>query len=57
MLKLIIKEKLYNNNNIESELGKLDIICVEDLIHEINTVGKNFTDVIKFLKFEINFIL
>uniref|UniRef100_A0A8C5PRX9 60S ribosomal protein L7 n=1 Tax=Leptobrachium leishanense TaxID=445787 RepID=A0A8C5PRX9_9ANUR len=33
---------LTDNSLIENQLGKCDIICVEDLIHEIYTVGKNF---------------
>ncbi|KAG8441933.1 hypothetical protein GDO86_010930 [Hymenochirus boettgeri] len=31
-----------DNSLIEKHLGKKGIICVEDLIHEIYTVGKNF---------------
>merc|ERR1711876_117545 len=31
-----------SNEVIESKLGKMGIICVEDLIHEILTVGPNF---------------
>ncbi|XP_023701274.1 large ribosomal subunit protein uL30 [Paramormyrops kingsleyae] len=33
---------LTDNSLIERSLGKYGIICVEDLIHEIYTVGKNF---------------
>ncbi|KAG9478594.1 large ribosomal subunit protein uL30 [Eleutherodactylus coqui] len=38
-----------DNSLIEKKLGKRGIICVEDLIHEIYTVGKNF-------KFANNFL-
>ena len=33
---------LTDNQIIENELGSRGIICVEDLIHEIHTVGPNF---------------
>nr|XP_032817558.1 60S ribosomal protein L7 [Petromyzon marinus] len=33
---------LTDNSLIEKNLGKTGIICIEDLIHEIFTVGKNF---------------
>ncbi len=38
-----------DNHVIEKHLGKLGILCVEDVIHEIVTVGKNFREVNKFL--------
>merc|ERR1711916_426192 len=38
-----------DNSIIEGALGKKDIICVEDLIHEIYTVGKNFREAANFL--------
>jgi len=38
-----------DNQIIEDNLGKLDIICVEDLIHEIVTVGTNFKKANNFL--------
>jgi large subunit ribosomal protein L7e len=38
-----------DNSIIANKLGKLGIICVEDVIHEIFTVGKNFKKVNKFL--------
>jgi large subunit ribosomal protein L7e len=38
-----------DNSVIEGVLGKKDIICVEDLIHEIVTVGPNFKDAANFL--------
>ncbi|WP_223120010.1 hypothetical protein, partial [Salmonella sp. S146_54837] len=33
---------LTDNSIIERELGNKNIICIEDLIHEIYTVGDNF---------------
>jgi len=38
-----------DNSVIAKKLGKLGIICIEDVIHEIITVGKNFKKVNKFL--------
>merc|ERR1712212_558528 len=38
-----------DNQIIEDNLGKLDIICMEDLIHEIFTVGPNFKKANNFL--------
>uniref|UniRef100_F6Y7E9 Large ribosomal subunit protein uL30 n=2 Tax=Ciona intestinalis TaxID=7719 RepID=F6Y7E9_CIOIN len=38
-----------DNNIIEDSLGKKGIICVEDLIHEIFTVGPNFKAAAAFL--------
>ena len=34
-----------NNKDIEDKFGHLGIICVEDLIHELITVGPNFNEV------------
>ncbi|KAK7085875.1 60S ribosomal protein L7 [Halocaridina rubra] len=46
---------LTDNALIERVLGKRDIICMEDLIHEIFTVGKNFQRVTNFLwPFKLN---
>jgi large subunit ribosomal protein L7e len=36
---------LSNNSVIENSLGKYDILSVEDLVHEIFTVGPNFKQV------------
>lgn len=36
---------LSNNAVIEESLGKYDILSVEDLVHEIFTVGPNFKQV------------
>lgn len=44
-----------NNEIIEKKLGKHNIICVEDLIHEIYNVGKNFKRANNFLwPFKLN---
>ncbi|XP_023913155.1 large ribosomal subunit protein uL30z [Quercus suber] len=36
---------LTDNNIIEQALGKYDIICIEDIVHEIATVGPHFKEV------------
>ena len=38
-----------DNKVIEENLGKHGIICMEDLIHELFTVGKNFREANHFL--------
>jgi large subunit ribosomal protein L7e len=40
---------LHDNSVIEQALGKYNIICVEDLIHEIATVGPHFKQASNFL--------
>ncbi|KAH9981200.1 ribosomal protein L30, ferredoxin-like fold domain-containing protein [Lactifluus volemus] len=40
---------LSNNSVIENTLGKYDILSVEDLVHEIVTVGPNFKQASNFL--------
>ena len=40
---------LTSNAIIHKILGKYDIICMEDLIHEIYTVGPNFQKATNFL--------
>ncbi|KAH9483970.1 60S ribosomal protein L7 [Psilocybe cubensis] len=40
---------LSNNSVIENALGKFDILCVEDLVHEIITAGPNFKQASNFL--------
>ena len=40
---------LTDNSIIEDKLGKYGIICMEDLIHEIYTVGPNFKQASNFL--------
>ncbi|ODV94123.1 hypothetical protein PACTADRAFT_51004 [Pachysolen tannophilus NRRL Y-2460] len=45
------KEVSLNDNNlIEEKFGDLGLVCVEDLIHEIVTMGQNFKTIISFLK-------
>jgi len=46
---------LTDNEIIEENLGKYGIICMEDLIHEIYTVGPNFKQASNFLwPFKLN---
>lgn len=40
---------LTDNAIVEGSLGKYGIICVEDLIHEVFTVGPNFKQASNFL--------
>ena len=40
---------LTNNAVIEENLGKYDILCIEDLVHEIITAGPNFKQASNFL--------
>jgi len=40
---------LTNNAIISKTLGQFNIICIEDLIHEIATVGPHFKEAINFL--------
>lgn len=40
---------LTDNSIIENSLGKYGIVCIEDLIHEIFTVGPNFKSAANFL--------
>jgi large subunit ribosomal protein L7e len=40
---------LTDNAIIEKSLGKYGIVCVEDLVHELHTVGPHFTQVSRFL--------
>lgn len=48
---------LVNNNIIEESLGKFDILCVEDLVHEITTVGPNFKQVSVILVTIVQYIV
>lgn len=41
--------RLSDNAIIEQELGKFGIVCIEDVIHEIYTVGPHFKQVANFL--------
>ncbi|PAV89987.1 hypothetical protein WR25_06622 [Diploscapter pachys] len=44
-----------DNQIIEKALGKHDIICLEDLVHEIQTVGSHFKQATNFLwPFKLN---
>lgn len=46
---------LTDNAIIEEKLGKYGIICMEDLVHEIYTVGPNFKQAVNFLwHFKLN---
>ncbi|XP_067047570.1 large ribosomal subunit protein uL30-like [Acropora muricata] len=46
---------LSDNSIIEKELGKFGIICMEDLVHEIYTVGDHFKEASNFLwPFKLN---
>lgn len=40
---------IYDNAVVEKSLGKFGVICVEDIIHEIFTVGVNFKQINNFL--------
>ena len=40
---------LKDNTYVEETLGALEILCIEDIIHEIATVGDHFEEVQKFL--------
>ena len=39
------------NDIIENTLGKYNIICLEDIVHELAVCGKNFASVSNFLGF------
>uniref|UniRef100_A0A2K5I894 Large ribosomal subunit protein uL30 n=1 Tax=Colobus angolensis palliatus TaxID=336983 RepID=A0A2K5I894_COLAP len=45
----LIYKRGYDNALIARSLGKYGIICMEDLIHEIYTVGKRFKEANNFL--------
>lgn len=47
--------KLNDNNVVEERLGDQGIICIEDIIHEIISLGENFKTVSYFMNpFELN---
>jgi len=49
------RKPITDNQTIEQSLGDCNIICVEDLIHEIFTVGENFKKANNFLwPFKLN---
>ncbi|KAJ8624097.1 hypothetical protein MRB53_032627 [Persea americana] len=43
------KVPLTDNNIIEQALGKHNVICIEDILHEVSTVGSHFKEVVDFL--------
>jgi len=46
---------IIDNSIIEEHLGKYDILCVEDIIHQIFTCGQHFKQASKFLwPFKLN---
>lgn len=46
---------LNDNNIVEEKLGEFGIICIEDIIHEINSLGENFQACNFFLQpFKLN---
>ncbi|KAG0662158.1 ribosomal-like protein [Monosporozyma unispora] len=46
---------LNDNNIVEEKLGEFGIICIEDIIHEINSLGENFQSCNFFLQpFKLN---
>lgn len=51
-----LHEIILNDNNIvEEKLGEFGIICIEDIIHEINSLGENFQTCNFFLQpFKLN---
>lgn len=49
------KVPLTDNNLIEQELGKFGIVCIEDIVHQIDNVGPHFKEVVRFMwPFELN---
>jgi len=38
-----------DNNIIEAQLGKFNILCMEDIVYELNSCGNNFNDILSFL--------
>ncbi|CEI91278.1 hypothetical protein RMCBS344292_05575 [Rhizopus microsporus] len=50
-----VRTPLSSNAMVEEALGDLDIICLEDIIHEIANKGENFAAVTSFLEpFELH---
>lgn len=51
------KTAIQSNTMVEEQLGDKGVICLEDIIHEIYTVGPNFAAVNEFLcAFMVNYI-
>ncbi|XP_057420772.1 60S ribosomal protein L7-1-like [Lotus japonicus] len=49
------KVPLTDNNIIEQELGKFGIVCMEDMVHEIENTGPHFKEVVRFMwPFDLN---
>ena len=49
------RHALTSNSQVEKALGRYGIICMEDIIHEIFTVGPHFKEVSNFLwPFKLN---
>jgi len=49
------RKPITDNSVIENRLSKLNILCIEDIIHEIYTCGPNFKQVNQFLwPFKLN---
>merc|ERR1711957_822083 len=40
-----------DNAMIEEHLGKFNVLCLEDIIFEIQKCGKHFNDIMKFIGF------
>jgi len=40
-----------DNNIVENNLGQLNLVCIEDIVHELATCGKRFKEVVNFLGF------
>jgi large subunit ribosomal protein L7e len=50
-----VRTPLSDNTMIEEALGKHNVICLEDIVHEVVQHGENFNAVSKFLMpFELN---
>lgn len=43
------RRSLSNNIDVEQALGHLGVLCLNDLVHEIYSVGPNFDKVSEFL--------
>ncbi|KAL6541858.1 hypothetical protein OROGR_011344 [Orobanche gracilis] len=52
----INKQKVpLTDNIIEQELGEYGIVCMEDMVHQIDNLGPNFDEVVDFMwPFELN---
>lgn len=52
------KIPIQSNKLIEDHLGEHGVICLEDVIHELSSVGEKFDYVVKFLgPFQVSFFL